>query len=1105
MATPLRVLILEDNPSDAELALHTLRRAGYDPLAVRVETEKDYRENLQPPPEIILADFTMPEFDSLRALEILQECKLDIPFIIVSGTIGEERAVQVMQHGATDYIMKDRLGRLGQAVDQALARWRLKEEKVKAELTVARLAAIVETSGDAIITKTLDGIITSWNHAAETLYGYSAENILGRHISILFPRGRRQTDAPEDLEDILKRLGEGEHIAAFETVRVRSDKRRIEILLSISPIRDLNGVVTGASGIGLDITLRKRAERFLNAEQAVAGILTEANTLEEAGPRVLQTIAECLRWEVAVLWTVDRMANVLHLMHIWHAKWADPSFIEALSHKTVLERGKGVAGRTWSTGEPVWEPGISSDERAQRSATMRDGLRGGFGLPMRQGVEMVGVIEFYNPEIREPDKALLATLDNIANQISQFCERHRTAIALRASEEQFRQLADAMPQIVWTARPDGTIDYTNERFYQFAGCARNEDPEQIWRSLIHPNDKQRCLNVWAHSVRTGAPYEVEIRLIEQQTAQSRWFLFRANAGRDAAGAVTRWYGTGTDIDDQKKSLEELRISEERFRTLLMALPAAVYTTDATGLITLFNEHAVELWGRRPVLGQDRWCGSWKLLYLDGTAVPLDQCPMAVTLREGRGIRGVELILERPDGSRAHVLKNPESLRGPTGEVVGAVNMVIDVTQMKQLEEQFRQSQKMEAVGQLAAGVAHDFNNLLTVIMGYSELFLSKLPAADPGREPMRLVLKAGERAAALTRQLLAFGRKQILSPVVLDLNSLLTEIGKMLWRLINADIELTTVLHPDLGRVKVDPGQLEQVIMNLVVNARDAMPTGGRLAIQTLNTVLSDAQARQHPELPSGPYTLLAVIDTGSGMDEATRARVFEPFFTTKEVGKGTGLGLATVFGIIKQSGGFIEVESALGSGSTFRIYLPQVREAEQLQEDTHVPVTAPGGMETILLVEDEDGLRELAQLVLEARGYKVLSTRDGGEALQVSQDYADDIHLLFTDVVMPKMSGRQLTDLLVPSRPSMKVIFMSGYMDDTIMRHGIEDAETNFLSKPFTPIALARKVREVLDGTNGQSNSANAGRWMSANSAGESKRLSDKPLSPVLGGEGLG
>jgi len=267
--------------------------------------------------------------------------------------------------------------------------------------------------------------------------------------------------------------------------------------------------------------------------------------------------------------------------------------------------------------------------------------------------------------------------------------------------------------------------------------------------------------------------------------------------------------------------------------------------------------------------------------------------------------------------------------------------------------------------------------------------------------------------------------------------------------------------------VKADPGQVEQIIINLVVNARDAMAQGGRLTIQTQDTVLSELQVRQNKELPSGPYTLLALSDTGCGMDAATKARIFEPFFTTKEVGKGTGLGLATVFGIVKQSGGFIEVESALGSGSTFRVYLPQIQEMVRPKRADAAQVKMPRGVETILLVEDEEGLRGLAQMVLEASGYKVLSARNGAEAVRICYEYADVIHLLFTDVVMPKMSGRQLTDLLSPSRPTMKVLYMSGYTDDTMVRHGILDAETNFLCKPFTPVVLAQKVREVLDGPN--------------------------------------
>jgi two-component system, cell cycle sensor histidine kinase and response regulator CckA len=1065
--TPLHVLYVEDEPDAVQMLAHELQSSGFAPSGERVDSREEFLAHLDPKPDLILSDFTMPGFNGLQALRLMKERKIDLPFIFVSGTIGEDNAVVAMQEGAADFLIKDRLARLGPAVKQALTQWRLKQEKLAAEQTASRLAAIVEASGEAIIAETLDGVITNWNPAAERLYGYSAKEILGKHISVLIPRGRRQADAPEDQQDILKRLRNGETIDAFETVRVRKDGRRIEILSRNSPIRDARGFVTGASAIYHDITQRKRAERYLKAEGAVSRVLTESTSLEQAGPRVLQAITECLRWEVAVLWTVDQEANVLRRSYSWQSPWAEAGVVEALSRQTVLEPGLGIAGRAWTTGETVWEVGVSFDSRPTKTSTRpREGLRDGFALPMFQGREMVGVLEFYNPEIRKPDKALVATLDAVAGRILQFRERTRTEAALRASEEQYRQLADAMPQIVWTARPDGNIDYFNERWYQFVGRSRDEDPEQLWRSIVHPDDLQRGRDMWDHSTRTGAPFEMEIRFIERNTGRPRWFLFRANASMDAAGAVMRWYGTGTDIDDQKRSLEELRISEERFRNLVMALPAAVYTTDATGLITLFNEHAVELWGRRPELGKDRWCGSWKLLRSDGSPLPLDQCPMAVTLREGRGIRGEELIIERPDGSRAHVLPHPEPLHGAAGEIVGGVNMLVDFTQMKQLENQFRQSQKMEAVGQLAAGMAHDFNNLLTVILAYSEIFVSGLPVGDPGHEPMEQIRIAGERAATLTARLLAFGRKQILAPVVLDLNSLLTEIQKMLGRLIGADVELTTILHPELGCVKVDPGQIEQLIMNLAFNARDAMPTGGRLTIQTHNTTLSELQARQNPDLLPGPYAMVAVSDTGCGMDETTKAHIFEPFFTTKEVGKGTGLGLATVFGIIKQSGGFIEVDSTVGSGSAFRAYFPQIGEAIRHEDSPHDVAAMPRGWETILLVEDDDGVRELAKKVLEASGYNVLGARNGDEAIQVGQEYADAIQLLYTDLAMPKLNGRQLTDLLVQSRPSMKVLYCSGYTDDAMVRRRIGGAGTNFLSKPFTPAALAQKVREVLGET---------------------------------------
>ena len=384
--------------------------------------------------------------------------------------------------------------------------------------------------------------------------------------------------------------------------------------------------------------------------------------------------------------------------------------------------------------------------------------------------------------------------------------------------------------------------------------------------------------------------------------------------------------------------------------------------------------------------------------------------------------------------------------------------------LRRSEEQLRQSQKVEAIGRLAGGIAHDFNNLLTIINGYTELLLGRIPAEDRMSRDINEIRKAGQRAASLTRQLLAFSRKQILEPKVLDLNTIVVDLEKMLRRLIGEDIELIISPAADLRRTKADPGQIEQVIMNLVVNARDAMPQGGKLTLETANVDLDDAYAARHVGVRAGAYILLAVSDTGCGMDREAMAHIFEPFFTTKGPGKGTGLGLATVYGIVKQSGGTIEVLSQPGQGSTFQIYLPRVEETEATS-----PTDAPaprhiGGSETILLVEDAEDVRDLARDILGLMGYNLMTASNPVEAIQVSQDHSGVIHLLLTDVVMPGMSGRQLADRLVADRPGLKVLFMSGYTDNAIVHHGVLDPGTAFVQKPFTPDSLSRKVREVLD-----------------------------------------
>jgi two-component system, cell cycle sensor histidine kinase and response regulator CckA len=527
-------------------------------------------------------------------------------------------------------------------------------------------------------------------------------------------------------------------------------------------------------------------------------------------------------------------------------------------------------------------------------------------------------------------------------------------------------------------------------------------------------------------------------------------------------AVERELRDAGERRERKRTEETLRATRERLRQVTASSTAVLYATAVTleaRRPTWVSENVTTIMGYEPAeaLGPTWWTDH---LHPEDRVEVLRAIPSILV----KDHLALEYRFCHKDGGYRWIHDEARLSRDAANQPLEVFGSWVDVTERKTLESQLLQAQKMEALGQLAGGVAHDFNNVLTAIGGYAELLREDLAADDARRADVDEILRATERAAALTHQLLAFSRRQVLAPRVLDLNAVVEDLDKMLRRLIGEDVELRIALAPKVGTVRADPGQLEQVILNLVVNARDAMPRGGKLTIETTNAELDESYAVEHPGVTAGPHVMLAVSDTGVGMDAATQAKIFEPFFTTKERGKGTGLGLATVYGIVKQSGGHIWLYSEPGRGTTFKIYLPQVDLAPEQLAQAPAARETPRGTETVLLVEDDEAVRNLARKRLEALGYTVLAASGGGDAIDLAASVGP-IHLLVTDVVLPGMSGRELATRLVAARPGLRVLYTSGYTDEAVVHHGVLDPGIAFLQKPFMPAALARKVRDALEG----------------------------------------
>lgn len=640
-------------------------------------------------------------------------------------------------------------------------------------------------------------------------------------------------------------------------------------------------------------------------------------------------------------------------------------------------------------------------------------------------------------------------------------DRKKAERALRESEATFRLLFANNPLPMWVYDREtlaflevneaaiAHYGYSREEFLQktIVDIRPQEDVPRLLADLRTARPSYQRSHIWRHQLRNGRLIDVEI------TSHTLEF-----AGRPAALVIAQ------DITERKR-LEDDRTYLMSSALCLLWL-ADVYETDAPYLhweMRFPDTAAAQRFLPLALNEGETYREGWYRYRIPEDRDRCDEIALE-SIRAGRSYQQ-EFRCQSADGTLRWLHEDIRITTLEPGKHWRAVGVCTDITERKRLEDQLLQAQKLESVGRLAGGVAHDFNNLLAILAGHAELAEEELPADSPVQEHIRVIREAGDRAANLTRQLLAFARKQVIEPRVINLNDLTLGMEKMLRRLIGENIDLVTHLQPDLARVHVDPGQFEQILVNLVVNARDAMPEGGRLTIETENAVIDEEYARLHMPLTPGFFVTLTVSDTGEGMDETVQKRIFEPFFTTKEQGKGTGLGLATVYGVVKQSGGHIWLYSEPGHGSLFKIYLPAAEGESSLLEETEERETSLQGAETILVVEDEPTLRSLTAGSLRKLGYRVLEAVNGEMALWVAAEHLAPIHLLVTDVVMPRMGGKDLADRLTALQPDLKVLYISGYTDDAIVHHGVLDAETAFLQKPFTPSMLARKIRTILDG----------------------------------------
>ncbi|VTR91530.1 multi-sensor hybrid histidine kinase : Putative uncharacterized protein OS=uncultured Desulfobacterium sp. GN=N47_I07080 PE=4 SV=1: PAS_9: PAS_8: PAS_4: PAS_9: PAS_4: PAS_9: PAS_3: PAS_4: PAS_3: HisKA: HATPase_c: Response_reg [Gemmata massiliana] len=898
----------------------------------------------------------------------------------------------------------------------------LKDTEETLRASEARTKAVIQTALDCIVVIDAQGRVLEFNPAAERVFGYTRAEVLGTEMAeLIIPPEYRDAHRA----GMIRYLTTGEGPALGRRLELPALRKGGERFIAELSIGRNPGEPPTFTGFLRDITDRKRDEEALLLER------DRFARLAAVSPGVVHSLRARPDGTLCFPYASPGIVDIYGVPPEVLAE--DASVIRALLYPEDVERLGAILAESART-MSLWHV----EHR------------------VRHPVKGEIWVEGWSAPAREPDGGILWH-----GVLTDVTERKRAQVELDRRRAELELILDTVPAIIFFKDRAHRLVRVNRELARLVGRPREELEGRTDEELGSPHAARyhRDEDVIMAS---GQPLLGVIEPLSTVTG-TRWLQTDKVPYRDEAGRIAGVVGFAVDVTDRRVAEEALRRAQERLRHVISSSPAVLFTLTVeggrVGGIAWMSENVRGMLGYAPEEVSERAWWAINMHPEDRERVAADTGVDLFT----NGRVTDEYRFRHRNGQYRWVQAELRLVRASTGEPVEVVGSWSDVTERKQVEEQFRQAQKMEAVGRLAGGVAHDFNNLLTIINGYADLLVGSTPVVDPNYKAVTAIAAAGERAAGLTAQLLAFSRKAIIEPKILDLNELVSQSARLLARLIGEDVTLSAVLAPGLARVKVDPGQIEQAVMNLVVNARDAMPKGGRLTIETRGLTVASGDGA-YPDLEPGHYVQLAVSDTGTGMTDEVKSQIFEPFFTTKEQGKGTGLGLATVYGIVKTYGGHIDVHSEVGLGTTFKLFFPAA------PQDTARPATSalaavPRGSETVLLVEDDAGVRGVAKLALRMYGYEILEADCGAEAIRTLARHSGPIHLLVTDVVMPGVGGREVAEAVRARHPGIKVVYMSGYTDDAMVRNGIVEATDAFLQKPFTPMSLARKVREVLDG----------------------------------------